>query len=387
MTIRECLRNNPVIVFFYWLPIKFFLFIARFFPLQNKIVFNSFNGKGFCDDPKYIYLELKRRCIKTKYIWLVNDLNTEMPDDITKVLYKSWKQEYHFLTSKIWIDNAKSTPKPAKRKGQFYLQTWHGPFSNKKIEKDAENTLPQDYIQISKKDSAITDLMYANSNFRIKQFQNAFWYNGPVIKADAPQLSALVNSSSDTKHKIYKKLNIDENLGVVLYAPTFRSEVSIEPYIWDYKKILNALELRFQKSFVMLIRMHPNVEQFNFKFDDRLLNVTSYPDVYEIMTICDVLISDFSGVAFDMGFVKRPVFLFAKDWQKYLKNDRETYFKQTEIPFSFSKNEIELVENIANFDYLHYKNELDSFYNMIGMDDSGTGATKIASILVEKLKL
>lgn len=385
MTIRERLRNNPVIVFLYWLPIKIFLFIARFFPLQDKIVFNSFNGKGFCDDPKYIYLELKRRCIKAKYIWLVNDLNAEMPDGITKVLYKSWKQEYHFLTSKIWIDNAKSTPKPAKRKGQFYLQTWHGPFSNKKIEKDAENTLSQDYIQISKKDSAITDLMYANNIFRMQQYRNAFWYNGKVIKADSPLFSPLIKPSSELKRTLYKKFNISPQKSVVLYAPTFRKDLSQSVYHWNYNKILSFFSKKFHKEFVMFIRMHPDIENLNFSFNHDLINVTSYPDVYELLTICDILITDFSGLAYSMGYVKKPVFLFAKDWDNYLNNDRGQYIKQNQIPFSFSKNENELIQNINNFDDSKYSTELDKFYNLIGMSDSGDGAKKIVSILIKKL--
>ena len=131
--------------------------------------------------------------------------------------------------------------------------------------------------------------------------------------------------------------------------------------------------------------MHPDIENLNFSFNHDLINVTSYPDVYELLTICDILITDFSGLAYSMGYVKKPVFLFAKDWDNYLNNDRGQYIKQNQIPFSFSKNENELIQNINNFDDSKYSTELDKFYNLIGMSDSGDGAKKIVSILIKKL--
>lgn len=32
--------------------------LFRLLPLQNKVIFRNFNGKGLGDDPKYIALEL-----------------------------------------------------------------------------------------------------------------------------------------------------------------------------------------------------------------------------------------------------------------------------------------------------------------------------------------
>ena len=79
MTFRKRLRNNATIAFLYWLPIRLFLKIARFFPLQNKIVFDNFCGRGLGDDPKYILLQLINEGAKAKYIWLVNDLSEKFP--------------------------------------------------------------------------------------------------------------------------------------------------------------------------------------------------------------------------------------------------------------------------------------------------------------------
>ena len=66
---------------------KFLLYAARLLPLQQKIVFNAFGGRGFCDEPKYILLELLRQGVDAKYIWLVNDLHAKMPPQVKKVKF------------------------------------------------------------------------------------------------------------------------------------------------------------------------------------------------------------------------------------------------------------------------------------------------------------
>ena len=44
--------------------------LFRLLPLQNKVVFRNFNGKGLGDDPKYIALELMRTYPNIRLVWL-----------------------------------------------------------------------------------------------------------------------------------------------------------------------------------------------------------------------------------------------------------------------------------------------------------------------------
>lgn len=387
MTLREYLRNNAIIVFLYWLPVRFFLKIVRFLPLQNKIVFDNFCGRGLGDDPKYILLQLINDNVNVKYIWLVNDLSEKVPSKVTKIKYGSWLATYHFLTAKIWIDNVKNVPKPQKRKKQFYLQTWHGSFANKKVEKDAEEYLSKEYIKTSQEDSSKIDLMYSNNDFKINLFKNSFWYKGPVIRSDSPQLSILINRQEKLKETIFSQFDINLENKVVIYAPTFRKTSNISAYKWDYHHILQVLNKKFNTEFSFFLRLHPNISnQGSLYWGENVINVTDYSDMDELMAVSDVMITDFSGVAYDMALIRKPVFLFAKDYEDYIQNDRPQYFETSELPFSFARNLLELEENIRNFDEKSYQDNLRSFFNKIGMRDSGKGAQNIAKIILENLK-
>lgn len=387
MTFRKHLRNNAIIVFLYWLPVRLLLKIARFFPLQQKIVFNSFSGKGFCDDPKYIFLELVKRNLSIKYIWLVNDLETEMPVQIKKVKPDSWQATYHYLTAKIWIDNSKSNPKPSKRKGQFYLQTWHGSFGIKQVEQAIEKKLPPNYVAQAKADSQKTDLMYSDHDFQINLFKNSFWYNGPVIKSDVPRLSIALNPPKGLKEKIYHLYNISDNQKIILYAPTFRSNGNLAPYKWNYNKILNAFNKKFIDNFVLFIRLHPNIatSKLDVAFSSQIIDVTQYPDMDELMAVSQILITDFSGSMPDMAIAGKPTFLFAKDFDDYITNDRGNCFPIDKIPFPISKTEEELLNNIFSYSNQDQQKKANHFFETIGLEEKGMGDINIANIIIKKL--
>ena len=172
------------------------------FKINNKkIVFDNFNGKGFGCNPKYIATELIKENVDCDMVWLVNDMNTEMPKEIRKVKYGSFKSYYELTTAKIWIDNVRNYKGIPKKKKQFYIQTWHASIGFKKCEADIEKLLPEQYVKEAKNDGQITDLMISDSNFVTNVFKSAFWYNGKIEQIGLPRNDIL----NELPEKIKKK--------------------------------------------------------------------------------------------------------------------------------------------------------------------------------------
>ena len=367
---------------------KFLLRVARLLPLQQKIVFNAFSGRGFCDDPKYILLELLKQQVKAEYVWLVNDLNTEMPPQVKKVKYNSWLAMFHYTTAKIWIDNAKASPKPPKRSGQFYLQTWHGCWAIKGVERAVENQLSNWYIEAAKLDASKTDLMYSNNEYEKQKYKNTFWYDGPVINSGSPSLSVLFNTPKDIVQKVHETFNIPLDTKIAIYAPTFRKEFSTEVYLWDYERIIRALENRFGSEFVLLVRLHPNIanRELGLKNTSTIKDATLYLDMYELLATSNILITDTSSTMSFMAFVKKPVFLFAKDFDEYISSERSLVYPLERLPFTISRTVDELEKSIVEFNENVYNDKCDTFMKDIGFHDDGKGAEKICRILKRELK-
>ena len=387
MTLREQLKVNPVVVFLYYLPINIFLTIARFFPLQRKIVFDNFCGRGLGDDPKYILLQMIKDGINAKYIWLTNDLSIDVPAEVTKVQFGTWKAKYHYLTARIWVDNVKNVCKPKKRKGQFYLQTWHSIFTTKMLEQDVESTLPLNYITASKEDSSKIDLMYANNEFNVNLFRRSFWYNGDVIKSDSPHLSCILEPPYKLKEQICTKYDVPKDKYIILYTPTFRKNFDISVFKWNYALILETFKRKFNKEFILLAKFHPNISRLMSSFSDKAFyNFSDYPDVTELVAISDILITDLSSVAYEMAIKRQPVFLFMKDLDDYTKNDRTQYFPIESLPFPIAQTENEFIRKIEQFDECDYKNRVNVFFAKIGLNDSGKGSIFISNILNGRLQ-
>ena len=149
--------------------------VFSLFPIQRrKIVFDNFSGRGYGCDPKYICEELRKRGENLDLVWLLNGEEGDLPDGVRAVPYGSWKAMYELATAGIWVDNVKTSYRPYKRKTQFYLQTWHSSLGLKKNEADSANGLPSGYEKNSMRDAKITDLMYANNDFRLERYQKSY---------------------------------------------------------------------------------------------------------------------------------------------------------------------------------------------------------------------
>ena len=92
------------------------------------------------------------------------------------------------MTAKVWVDSNRKEGYIRKRKGQFYIQTWHGGVPLKKIEGDCEEYLGEVYIQRAKWDSAMTDLYLSNGGFCTDMYRRAFWYTGEILECGTPML-------------------------------------------------------------------------------------------------------------------------------------------------------------------------------------------------------
>lgn len=387
-SILRKINRNPLVM-----KIKFTLFNCLFIlPVKkNRVIFDNFGGRGFGDDPKYIALELIKKYPKLELVWLVNDLAYEIPPQIKKVKYATLKAAYYWATSRVWIDNIKTSYKIPKKKSQYYIQTWHSTLGFKKNEQDA---IPIDkpigpnelkYKRDAIRDAKKTDLMYSNNDFRYEKYQTRYWYTGKVKKMDVPRLSPLLHPDMALKHTVYTLYGIPKEYAICLYAPTFRNAQSLDVFRFNYIDCIAALEKRFGKKYVMLVRLHPNIAgrsgELGIFTDSRLIDASKYPDMQELLAVSNVLITDYSGCMFDFGFTHKPVFLFAKDYQDYLRKDRGTYFKLDEVPFTLSVYENELFENILHFSEDEYYMSCGEFEKRIGFNDSGEGACLLADIV------
>ena len=365
------------------------IFYLDIFKIQNnKIVFDNFLGKGYGCNPKYIAEEIIKEQLDYELVWLVKDIKSEMPQQIRKVKYGSIRALYELATAKVWIDNVRNYKGIDKKEQQFYIQTWHGSIGLKKVEKAVEDKLDPQYILQAKNDGKITNLMITNNMSQYEEFKQTYWYNGEVQCCGLPREDVLYKNNKNINEKVYKYFNIESNRKIVLYAPTFRNESNGNVYMSQYEECCKALNKKFSSDYIMLVKMHPNVimDSSFVKYNKNIKNATMYPDIQELISVADVVITDYSSVAFEAGIVNKKVFLIAKDFEEYIKKERQFKFDLNDIPFKIAKTESELIENINKFSYDEYKQRLKVFYDKIGFKYNDNAAEYIVKRIKNEIE-
>jgi len=157
-------------------------------------------------------------------------------------------------------------------------------------------------------------------------------------------------------------------------------------YNLDYNRLYEALCKRFPGEWYILMRLHPNIN--NFKGIERPLNehvidVTSYPEMQELVIACDALITDYSSCLFDAAILEKPCFIYATDFEEF-KDKRGTYYNLDELPFPYARTNEELVEGIVEYNELYYRNKWHHFRDYeVKLYEPGNAAEKVAFVLKE----
>lgn len=358
-------------------------YVCKIFPInKKKVIFSSYYGRGYADNLKYIAEQLIGR--EYELVWMVKDENEAktLPSEITPCTINSLDWVYQLSTAALWIDNCRKVFK-FKKKKQFYIQTYHGGGGGKKCERDAADKLSKEYVEMSIKDAKNTDLMISSDRFMTNLYHNSFWYNGPVAEFGYPRYDILLKKDkSMEKKKVDNFFKIESHTHYILYAPTFRRDHSFQAYSVDFKRVIECFEKRFNKKFVMLVHLHPNVAtRFSeIQYDSQIINATVYPDMQELMAVSDILIGDYSSVNLEFSLMKKPVFRFATDIQDY-KDDRDMYFEMTEYPFPLAENNDELIKNIEQFDEQKYIAYLERFHEKVGVILNPHSAEECAKLI------
>lgn len=339
--------------------------LFRVFPLKDKIVFSNFNGQGYGDNPKYIADEILRQKLPYDLVWITDNVKSSLPSEIREVNIHSTHCVYDLSTAKVIVCNVKNGLPYIKRKGQYYIQTWHGGFPMKYIEKECESYLDPDYVAKSKKDSKLTDLILSSCSSDTQIFKKSFWYDGEILEKGIPRNDLLFKDNTELVKELKCSLHIDSDSKIALYAPTFRDNGDVDVYSLNTEELVKSLNGRNEGKWVVVVRLHPNVGRINkFSFSKNVVNGCNISDPQHLVVASDLLITDYSSMMYDFSIMKKPVFLYAPDLDDYKKGRglRPLFFK---LPFSLCLNNQELNEIIQRVDMKDYAHQSEWFFRQV----------------------
>ena len=140
----------------------------------------------------------------------------------------------------------------------------------------------------------------------------------------------------------------DTNYRNYLYAPTFRGG----NWLPDWKRIQMHPDERLS------VKAHPVTGRIVDKRYEQIFEYDPYCPSTLHLTGCDVLITDYSSIMFDAFVMRKPVVLFAKDKNAYLK-DRGMYLEYPKMYSNyFCNTEEELMQAVRDVKWNKYFEDL-----------------------------
>lgn len=324
---------------------------------KNVVLFSSFGGKQYSDNPRAISEKLHELMPEIKCIWLFNSSvnKTDYPDYIEAIPSKSLAALKAMARAKVWVFNVDQSFGTFKGKDQYYIQTWHGDRVPKKVKYDAVEAMgTKKYRSVKLIESQICDLCIAGSDLGEQVYRSAFKYHGEVLKVGMPRNDCLVNQDAVRISEIKKKLGVQQK-NVLLYAPTFRDHSTQKQLVsFDLKAVLIKLEEMTREPWVIFVRAHVLTNTLVYQASEKIIDVSHYNDMADLLLISDVLVSDYSSSIGDFILKDKPVFLYQSDYQEYQSDCRAFNIDVRRVGFLFAENMedfMDLLENMDSYDY------------------------------------
>lgn len=378
-----------------WRVLAYYLYEHYFVKMSvkdNWVICESFFGKSYSDSPKYIYEYIcKNHPGKYRFIWVVNK-KTKIPYNPTRVKRFSIRYAYYLARSKYYIFNVRQPEWVVKRKGNVFLQTWHGT-PLKKLVFDQEEVMAASPLYKAQfyKQSRLWDYLVSANKFSSKAFRSAFLYDKEILEYGYPRNDLLYHPDKDNiAAALKRKLNIPKGKKTILYAPTWRDDeyYGRGEYKFTLKLNLRLLKKELGNEYIVLLRTHyfiaDNLDITGL--EDFVVNVSKYDDITELYLISDILITDYSSVFFDYANLKRPILFYTYDLEKYRDMLRGFYLDiEQDVPGPLLFTDEEVVEAIKNIDAIsaRYKDKYNEFYEKFCSLEKGHAAELVAKRVFE----
>lgn len=348
--------------------VKTMFLLATKLPTRKKtIVFESFFGKQYSDNPKAIYLYVKENYPEYKLYWSVNrnQKNKFKRVDLKILPRFSIKWIFIMARAEYWVTNSRLPLWLPKSKGTTYIQTWHGT-PLKKLALDIEevqipDTDTEQYKIDFVNEVSKWDYLISPNEYSTKIFRRAFNFNKTIIESGYPRNDLLITGNN---HEFIEQIKVKNNLPldkkVILYAPTWRDNEYYEKgkYKLKIKLDFEKMKREIGNDYIVLLRFHYLVsEQLDLKgYEGFIYNMSNYEDISELYLISDILITDYSSVFFDYAVLKRPILFFVYDIQTYRDELRGFYFDFEKFaPGPLLKSTEELIEAIKTLENKNFK--------------------------------
>ena len=295
---------------------------------ERAVFFRSLYGEAANDSGLAIHRELRRRNTALTLYWSVQDLAVPVPEGAVPVVEETAEWHQRLGSAQYVVLNLHQPDWYRKPPGQVMVQTYHGyPYKGMGKAWWEFTDMPDERIASYLDRAAVWDYLVSPASYATPALLAAFFTpeaasRVTVIESGYPRNDILLSGEgSKVRDKIRAVLDIDEGQKAVLYAPTFRDDLSSDGLtavvgdLFDTQAAAEALG----PHYVLLVRGHAFHARGNAARarGENIRDVTYYHDVMDLCLASDAAILDYSSLRFDYALTRKPMIFYVPDEESY----------------------------------------------------------------------
>ena len=142
------------------------------------------------------------------------------------------------------------------------------------------------------------------------------------------RLCHYINLSSHCRKKVFKEIGISSERKIIFYAPTYG--MGLWPWNAECAGFEKFCKFCASSNLTLVIRLHPYAKsekkilnQIIKNYQNiYLLNMDQEPDTMKILSVADVLITDWSSIATDFLVTKKPIIFMDVDKNRFVNEKK-----------------------------------------------------------------
>jgi len=355
--------------------------ISKCLPVKKNLVILATNRSSELEgNLKAVSDELHQQSLLQTLIYLKQDKLS---------ISQLTKMYYHFARAKYIIldDYYRQLYGYRFKKETEIIQVWHACGAFKKFGFSAIGQGECNPLSFEKRAHQHYTKVITSAKEINKYYAEAFNISeDKVLNLGVPRTDKILDADyrKFTRLKLEKDYPQIKGKKVITYAPTFRGSPKVRKHFkceLDYTRLIDELG----EDYVLILKLHPVVNkecvQIPADYRDKIINLTHYKEMNDVLIITDLLITDYSSVIFEYGLLERPMLLFAYDLEDYLDERNFYYDFENLVPGPIVHTNDELIQMIKNnqFDMTKIKLFKKKFFDEV----DGKSTKRLVKYLIE----
>jgi CDP-glycerol glycerophosphotransferase (TagB/SpsB family) len=337
---------------------------------KNLVLFIGKNGGLFFDNVKYLYLYLHSlKQNEVDYYFFTENksvYDTLKQHNLPVIFHPTWRSILALVRANIviscdtrWIKNYRhNITSRAKR-----VQLWHG-IPLKKIGSLKPDSAKRQSRLLGRISDAIRDkhriydLFVSTSDYYTKNVFAKAFRSKNILESGYPRNDIFFKNRPDeldlleADTKSIDRINNLRNNGykAILYAPTLGDPMgnAIKAGFLNLGEI-SSFAQKYKLLFVF--KFHPSADCSDESAHyDNIIFYNSYKDIQPLLSITDILVTDYSSVYIDYLLLDRPIVFFAYNRDKHLEAQEGLIFDyESATPGPVCISQEQLQETLKNY--------------------------------------